>query len=316
MKVSITIEAMMGVNWRLWKQMVPMLETLGFATVFRSDHFSLGTPPVTDSLELITSLTYLADHTQRVDFGSLIAPVSVRDPVMLTRQAISIDDLSGGRMILGVGAGWMEEEHTQFGYSLGDPKMRMDRLEEALQVITSLIRSEDPVNFQGRFFRLQEARLLPRPHRPTRILVGGNGPKRTLQLVAQYADIWNCQIETPERFQQLSSRLDELITTAGRKPSDVKRTVMIPVLLYHSPSELHLAFDLLRLTPIFTGATDDAIQNMFTSMNCIQGSPDEVIRKMQAYSEAGAEEFVIQWFGVNDLDGIQKIVSEILPNFA
>ena len=90
MKVSITIEAMFGLTWPLWKRMVPQLEAMGFATVFRSDHFSLGTPPVTDALELITSLTYLAEHTQRVDFGSLVAPLSVRDPVMLARQALSI----------------------------------------------------------------------------------------------------------------------------------------------------------------------------------------------------------------------------------
>jgi alkanesulfonate monooxygenase SsuD/methylene tetrahydromethanopterin reductase-like flavin-dependent oxidoreductase (luciferase family) len=316
MKVSITIEAMFGLTWPLWKQMVPQLEKMGFATVFRSDHFSIGTPPVTDALELITSLTYLAEHTQRVDFGSLVAPVSVRDPVMLARQAMSIDDLSGGRMILGVGAGWMEEEHTQFGYNLGDPKTRLDRLEEALEVITSLVRSNDPVSFQGRFFRLQEARLLPRPQQPTRIMVGGNGTKRTLPLVARYADIWNCQIETAERFQQLSARLDDLIIATGRAPDKVKRTIMVPVLCFHTPEELHNALNLIRMIPIFTGDSDEDILGMFASMHCILGGPEEVIRKMQAYSEAGVDEFVIQWIGLFDPDGLQTIASEILPNFA
>lgn len=295
--------------------MVPQLEAMGFATVFRSDHFSLGTPAVTDALELITSLTYFAEHTKRVDFGSLVAPVSVRDPVMLTRQAMSIDDLSGGRMILGVGAGWMDEDHLQFGYNLGDTKTRMDRLEEALQVITTLVHSSEPVSFQGRFFRLQEARLLPRPQQPTRILVGGNGRKRTLPIVAKYADIWNCQIETPERFLQLSARLDDLIIVAGRKPTSVKRTIMIPVIFYHNQNEKHKVLDLIRMSPIFSGVSDEDILGIFSSMHSIQGGSDEVIRKMEAYSEAGVEEFVIQWFGLHDLDGLQKIASEILPYF-
>lgn len=316
MKVSITIEAMFGANWPLWKQLVPRLEAMGFASIFRSDHFSLGAPPVTDALELITSLTYLADHTQRVDFGSLVAPLSVRDPVMLARQAMSLDELSGGRMILGVGAGWMEEEHNQFGYYLGDPKTRLDRLEEGLQVIANLVRREEPVSFQGRFFRLQEARLLPRPSRPTRILVGGNGPRRTLPLVARYADIWNCQIETAERFGELSARLDDLITAASRRPEDVQRAVMNPVLCYGSSEELQRRLDHIRMIPIFARASNDELLGMYQSMNCILGKPDEVIEKMQAYAQAGVEEFVITWFGVNDLEGLEVIASEILPNFS
>ena len=102
---------MMGLNWSLWKQIVAQVDTLGFSTIFRSDHFPLETPPVSDALELITSLTYLAEQTNKVDFGSLVAPLSVRDPIMLIRQAMALNDLSGGRMILGVGAGWVKEEH-------------------------------------------------------------------------------------------------------------------------------------------------------------------------------------------------------------
>jgi alkanesulfonate monooxygenase SsuD/methylene tetrahydromethanopterin reductase-like flavin-dependent oxidoreductase (luciferase family) len=316
MKVSITIEAMLGLTWPLWKQMVSELDVLGFATVFRSDHFSLGAPPVTDALELITSLTYLADHTQRVDFGSLVAPVSVRNPVMLARQAMSLNDLSEGRMILGVGSGWLKEEHAQFGYSLGDPKTRMDRLEEALQVITCLVRSEEPVSFQGRFYRLQEARLLPRPQQPTPILVGGNGPKRTLPLVARFANIWNCQLETPESFQQLSTRLDNLIVATNRAPSDVKRTAMVLVFLFHNQEELQHVLNQIRKIPFFIGLSDEDILYALNSMHAILGGPDEVIKRMQAYSEAGVEEFVIQCPLAKELDYLQTIAREILPIFA
>ena len=145
MKISVTIEGMTGLTWPRWKRLTNAIEQLGFAAPVRSDHYTLTAPPDLDSLEMVVSLTYLATHSQRVHFGSLVAPLSFRDPIMLARQAMAIDDLSGGRMILGVGAGWLEREHTMFGYNLGDVSTRLTRCEEGLEVITRLIRSGDPV---------------------------------------------------------------------------------------------------------------------------------------------------------------------------
>jgi alkanesulfonate monooxygenase SsuD/methylene tetrahydromethanopterin reductase-like flavin-dependent oxidoreductase (luciferase family) len=315
MKISITISAL-ALNWQWWKQLAQELEPMGFASLFRGDHFPVGAPPLADALELISSLTYLADHTHRMDIGSLVAPLSFHDPVMLARQAMCIDDLSGGRMILGVGAGWAEQEHLAFGYTLGTPKTRLDRLEEGLEIIHRLMRHEEPVSFQGRLFRLQEARLLPRPKRPTRILLGGKGPQRTLPLVARYADLWNCETGTPQEFEQLSARLDDLLIARGRAPGDVRRTILIPVLCYHTSQELHQAFDHARAIPVLSGASDIDLQNMLASMNGIVGRPDEVIEKIQAYARAGVEELVIWWSWVGYLDGLQAIAREILPSFS
>ncbi len=180
MEVSAQIEGV-GLTWDRWKPMVPELERLGFAGIYRSDH--LASPPdgsiVVDWLELVVSLTYLADHTQRARFGSLVAPVSFRDPAMLARQASALDDLSGGRMVLGVGTGWVDGEHQMFGYELGDMETRFARLEEGLEVITLLLRSDEPVSYEGRFYQLRDALLLPRPRRPggPPIMIGGIGPK-------------------------------------------------------------------------------------------------------------------------------------------
>src|SRR5947209_12638365 len=113
--------------------------------------------------------------------------------MLLVRQAAALDDLSGGRMYLGLGAGWQEREHTLFGLHLGDIPTRMARLEEGLEVVTRLLNSNVPVTFEGRFYQLRSATLLPRPQRPggPRILLGGSGVKRTLPLVARYAHAWN-----------------------------------------------------------------------------------------------------------------------------
>lgn len=315
MKVSISIEAQMGLTWPVWKQIIPILESMGFYTIFRSDHFPLGSPGLTNALELITSLTYLADHTQRVNFGSLVAPVSFREPVMLARQAMALNDLSGGRMILGVGTGWGEEEHRDFGYSLGEIKTRADRLSEGLEVISCLVREEQAVNYQGQFFHLQNARLLPRPQSPTRILVGGNGPKRTLPLVARYADLWNCQISSFETFRDLSVQLDQHLLTIGRKPEDVKRTVLNPIMIWRTKQEFDQMMDLVHRIPIFQTLPEEALFKVMTSMNACIGSPEQVVTFMQSYADAGVDEFVIQWFLLENWTGLEILAKEVLPHF-
>ena len=209
-EVSISVEGQTGLTWPLWRCWVAMVEARGFSGLYRSDHFTMPDPPDEDSLECIVSLAYLADHSSGVRFGPLVAPLSFRDPVMLARQAAALDDLSGGRMILGVGTGWIEREHSLFGYELGDLQTRFARLEDGLEVITRLLKSDQPVSHEGRFYRLREAVLLPRPQREggPPILIGGSGSKRTPELAARFADVWNGTFMRPDMFRERSAALD------------------------------------------------------------------------------------------------------------
>jgi alkanesulfonate monooxygenase SsuD/methylene tetrahydromethanopterin reductase-like flavin-dependent oxidoreductase (luciferase family) len=136
----------------------------------------------------------------------------------MARQAAAIDDLSGGRLHLGLGAGWQEQEHHSFGYDLLDRKPRFARYREGVEVVTRLLRNDEPVTFEGSYYQLRDAILLPRPQRPggPRIVIGGNGPQLTLPLAAQYADEWNCVYLTPENFATLNTRLDRLAAQHGR----------------------------------------------------------------------------------------------------
>jgi F420-dependent oxidoreductase-like protein len=249
--ISIQIEGQDGLTWPRWKKLVDEVESLGFAGLYRSDHFTNSRPPEKDSLEMIVSLTYLADHTRRLAFGPLVAPISFRHPALLARQAAALDDLSGDRMVLGLGAGWNEREHTLFGLDLGNIPARMARFEEGLEVITRLLRSDEPVTFEGQYFQLREAILLPRPQRPggPPILIGGTGPRRTLPLVARYADIWNVNGLTPDAFRERSSALDALLQAQGRKPGDVRRTMMLALLFGRDMDELERQLDLRRQAP-------------------------------------------------------------------
>ena len=316
MKLAMQIEGMFGLTWLRWQRLVTEVERLGFAGLFRSDHFTLGQAPDREALEAVVSLTYAAAQTQRIHFGTLVAPFSFRDPIMLARQAMAIDDLSGGRMVLGVGAGWMEREHAMFGYDLGDMEMRMARLEEALEVISRLIRSEEPVTFAGRFYRLQEASLLPRPKQPTRILLGGNGPKRTLPLASRYADVWNGVGLSPEKFAERSAQLDVLLRGVGKEPQAVQRTLMAPVVCWRNEREFAARMEHLRSTYYaYENMTPEALgEQLRSSEGGIAGTPDEVVARLRAYAAAGVDEVMIQWISLDDLEGIAVIAEDVMPH--
>src|SRR5437879_9133966 len=168
LEVAIMVEGQSGLTWARWQALACAVEELGFAGLYRSDHLVNAQLPDQDSLETWTSLTWLASHTQRIEFGTLVSPLTFRDPVSLARMASAVDDLSAGRLTLGVGAGWSQREHDMFGFELPAPNDRLDRLEEGLEVITRLLRSDERTSFDGRFFQLRHALILPRPHRPGR----------------------------------------------------------------------------------------------------------------------------------------------------
>jgi len=319
MEISISSEAQFGMTWPRWQGLVAAVESMGFAGLFRADHFTIqAQPPDQDALELIVSLTYLADHSQRLHFGSLVAPLSMRDPVMLARQASALDDLSQGRMVLGLGAGWNEREHAVFGYPLGDNANRFARLEEGLEVITRLLRSDERVSHSGRFFHLNEAMLLPRPARPggPRILIGGSGLKRTLPLVARYADIWNGDGLSPEGFRERSRKLDGLLLAAGRQPGAVKRTTSVFAVCGRDAAENERRVAAFRrFVPDFaTAPLEDIRQTLRTGWHALVGTPAEVVEQIAAYAEVGVEELMLHWNDTSEMEGLKLLAEQVLPH--
>jgi alkanesulfonate monooxygenase SsuD/methylene tetrahydromethanopterin reductase-like flavin-dependent oxidoreductase (luciferase family) len=182
LEVAIMLEGQNGLTWPRWQKIARLVEEAGFVGLYRSDHFTNANPPDKESLEMWVSLTWLASNTKRIEFGPLVSPVSFRPPALTARMAAAVDDLSGGRLTLGLGAGWQEREHRLFGFDQLNLAERFTRFEEGLEVVTRLLRSDEPVSFDGKYFQLREAVLLPRPQRTNgpRILIGGIGPKRTL----------------------------------------------------------------------------------------------------------------------------------------
>jgi F420-dependent oxidoreductase-like protein len=315
-EVSISVEGQTGLTWSLWKRWVAMAEARGFSGLYRSDHFTMPDPPDEDSLECIVSLAYLADHSSRVRFGPLVAPLSFRDPVMLARQAAALDDLSGGRMVLGLGTGWIEREHSLFGYELGDLQTRFARLEEGLEVVTRLLKRDEAVSYEGQFYRLREAVLLPRPQREggPPILIGGSGPERTLELTARFADVWNGIFMGPDTFRERSATLDVLLSKHGRRPHDVKRTLASLCFFGRTEDALEWRVQLARESDddLASLPLEEILETLRTEWGAIAGSPKIAIEQIRTYEQAGVEELMLEWFPADDVEGAEAFATDVL----
>ncbi len=300
-EVGIMVEGQNGLNWPRWQRLARAVEDLGFVGLWRSDHFTNPSPPDQDSLELWVSLTWLAGHTQRLLFGPLVTPFSFRHPVWTARMAKDVDDLSGGRLILGVGAGWQEREHRMFGFDLLPLEDRFARFHEGLEVVTRLLRSEEPVTFHGRFYRLEDAVLLPRPRRPggPPLLIGGNGEKRTLPLVARYADEWNAVYIPAERFAALNRRLDTLLAQEGRDPASVRRSLMTGLVFGRNEREVEA-----RLR----GRDAAALR----ARGVIVGTPGEVVEQLARLAAVGVQRVMLQWLDLDDLEGLEALARAVV----
>src|SRR5215212_2081166 len=301
-EVAIMIEGQEGVGWDRWRRIARAVEDSGYAGLFRSDHFpKKRTGSHQDALELWSSLTWLADNTGRIEFGPLVSPVSFRHPVITAWQASAVDNLAGGRLRLGLGAGWQEWEHVTFGFELLHTERRFARFEEGLEVVTRLLRSEEPVSFEGEFYRLRDALLMPRSPRPggPPIVVGGNGLRRTLPLVARYADEWNGVFMTPEEFADLDGRLDELLDEAGRDPERVRRTLMTRVVFGRTEADVDRKLD---------GLARDQLPGAI-----LAGTPDEIVERLGNLSEAGVQRVMLQWLEVDDIDSLEAMAHSVLP---
>ncbi len=304
MKISIMIEGQNGLNWTNWKKIVNIVEKYGFYGLYRSDHFTNANPPDKDSLELWTSLTFLATTTKRIRFGSLVSPVSFRNPVFTVRMAAAVDDLSAGRLKLGLGAGWQEREHQNYGFDLLSFKDRFLRFEEGLSIISNLFRSNDPITINGKYYQLNDAILLPRPNRKDgpEILIGGNGEKYTFPLVVEFAKEWNAIFLTPEKYREKNSLLDQLLLTKGKKPTEIRRSLMTN--LTYGKNQEHLQTKLNGRDP-----------KEMTQRGIIVGSPEQVTDKLHEYHQTGLDEIMLQWIDLEDMESLIHFSETVLPKF-
>lgn len=291
---------------RLWR----WADNAGFDWFDVSDHFYES--PMTEKqgpyLECLACLAALACDTERLRIGTVVLAMDYRHPAVLANALAAIDHLSEGRLEVGLGAGWNEQEYAAYGIPFERIGRRLDVLEEGLQVIRLLF-AEQRANFDGRFFQLRDALCEPKPLQPrVPIWIGGNGERRTLRLVAQYADGWNSPYVTAEQWTRLSGVLDRHCESVGRDPSQIQRDVNLSFHL--AASESHRARADAHFAEVF-GAAGDA----FRTRGAVVGTPAEAIDALAPYAAAGVDRINIALRPPLDWDALQAWSEEIIPAF-
>ena len=303
LEIAIMVEGQNGLNWERWQKIVRLVEELGFIGLYRSDHFTNSNPPDLDSLELWTSLTWLACNTTRIEFGPLVTPFSFRHPAFTARMAVAVDDLSDGRLTLGMGAGWQDREHQLFGFDLLEPKERYDRFEEGLEVVTRLLQSDEMVAFDGQYYKVRGVTLLPRPQRKggPRILIGGDGGKRMRKLIAHYAVEWNCVMLTPQVFAERNQLLSETLLSSGREPESVRRSMMTGCVFGKDENAFNEKLSARKRT-----------LEQLHERGIVAGDAATVREQLQKLEDAGLQRIMLQWLDLDDLEGLKALAKAVL----
>ena len=272
----------------VWKR----IEDLGYGWISTWDHFygATGHPDDAACLEAVAMHAALACSTERVRCGSLVYSIGYRHPAVLAKAITTIDQLSGGRADMGIGAGWAQIEYQAYGIPFPAVKTRMDQLEEGIQCLRGLLHGE-VTNFDGEWFTLTDARNEPRPlQEQLPIWIGGGGEKRTLRIAAQYADGWNVPFISPDQFAHKNAVLDQHCATHGRDPREIKRAI-----------NCGLAW------------TEESLQQQFGAIaefvrpGVLTGSDEQVIDTIGRYVAAGADQVNLALRAPFDLDALDRL---------
>jgi alkanesulfonate monooxygenase SsuD/methylene tetrahydromethanopterin reductase-like flavin-dependent oxidoreductase (luciferase family) len=295
------IEGQEGLNWERWRGICLDADTLGFASLRRSDHLiSLMNAPERDCIECWTSLALAAEWTKRIELGPMVTPMTFRFPGVLAKQAAAVDALAGGRLILGVGAGWNANEHQVFDIPFYTQRERFDRLETGIKKMREVWAGTNP-----------------KPARnPIPLLIGGKGSKRTLPLVAREAAEWNHSTLDPDAFRDRVAVLEQCCREIGRDPKTIRRSVMTSYIIGRDRSELmERAAQVSALIPALRGMTPDQVLENRKDLWFV-GTPKEIAARMREISKLGVDLFMLQHFLLDDGDALRLLAEEVLPAIA
>ncbi len=257
--------------------------------------------------EAVSMMTALAAETTRARVGSLVYCMAYRHPAVLAKAMATVDHISGGRMELGLGAGWSQMEFDAYGIPFLPIKDRLDQLEEGVQIIRGLF-TQDATTFHGKHYRVTDARCDPKPvQKRPRLWVGGQGEKRLLRITAQYADGWSVPFISPEIYARKNRVLTQWCERLGRPPQDIVRTVNVGLAISHNEAEARRKR--ARLQEQFGAAL------AFLEPGMLIGTPQQVIDRIGEYVSAGADWIILALRGAFDIEGLEVFIDQVLPAF-
>ena len=259
----------------------------GFTSLWVEDHLQWET---LDTFECLTTLTYLAAQFPRFKVGTLVLSQSYRNPALLAKMMATLQALSHGRVILGLGAGWKEDEYSSYNYPFPSTKTRMEQLEEAAQIMHAMWTTQQPVTFEGKHYSIRDAYCIPHPSPMIPLLIGGGGEKRTLAAVARYADWWNFNSCPVEEYDLKLAILKQHCRDIGRDPSEITLTYLGTASVSDDPNK---------------------VQHNPTK-HFIAGNADEVTQEIQRFHDIGVSHFIFRFL---DQETLEYFVQRVVPNF-
>ncbi|HEY8516803.1 MAG TPA: LLM class flavin-dependent oxidoreductase [Candidatus Binatia bacterium] len=290
-----------GLDWPTLRARAELIERLGYESLWLDDHFWFPTRPDENHLEAWTALSGLAVATHRILLGPLVLCQSYRSPALLAKMAASLSDLSDGRLQLGLGAGWMEEEYRAYGYAFPPPRVRSKQLAEAVEIVRRMWR-EERATFEGEHYRVEAAPMLPKPKRLPLIL--GGASDSLLRLAARHADGWNCPNPNWRELAAKRERLLEFCAEVGRDPDTIEVSEQIMVELGRNAAEVERARE--RLARELAGFVKlDGDVHL--------GTPEQVADALRARAALGVQRFMVMFGDFGSPEQLELFAREVMP---
>ena len=312
MRVCLMIEGQEGVTWQQWTALAAACEEHGLEGLFRSDHYSAIVQPVAGSLDAWATLAALAVVTERIRIGTMVSPATFRHPSVLARLAVTVDHVSGGRLEVGMGAGWYEREHRENGFDFADARTRFERFAEQVEIV---VRSwtEDDWSFAGEHYRLERQTALPRPvqlpYPP--LTLGGTAKPRSAALAARWAAEYNTGFATPEQCEQRKATLVAACEAAGRDPASLAFSLMTVCVVGEDSDSVR---DRLTRVMGLRGDASPLDELLEVEQDAwLVGTVEQVAERLAVYRAAGIERVYLQHLDHADLDMVETIGRLLVP---
>lgn len=300
------IEGQEGVTWEDWVALASACEEHGVEALFRSDHYVSGSDERRPVLDAWATIAGLAAVTTTIELGTLVSPVTFRHPAVLARCAATADEISGGRVTLGMGAGWMEREHESYGFDFRTATERVARLAEQVEIAYRLLR-EDRVSHEGAHYRLHDAPGLGRPDLP--ILIGGSAKPGTTAPAVRFASEYNTFFATMDEIRERKRTLDEACERADRDPSTLRYSLMAPCVVGRNDREVQGAAR--RIGARFGGDPHEVLDR-YGERGPV-GTVEQVVDRLKEIEEIGYGRVMLQHLAHDDLDTVALIGRELAP---
>jgi F420-dependent oxidoreductase-like protein len=308
MRCRIFTEPQQGATYDQLLTVARLAEDLGFDAFFRSDHYQrIGEgPPGPGSTDAWVTLAALGRETSRIRLGTLVTPVTFRFPGPLAIQVAQADAMSGGRVELGLGAGWYDTEHASYAIPFPPIATRFEMLEEQLEIVTGLWTTPvgDTFSFAGRHHQVVDSPALPKPVQRPRppVILGGWGTKRTPRLAARFADEFNTPFAPVSYFREACDHVRRACEAIGRDPATMRFTAAVLVAVGRDDAEF-------RRRAEASGQDPDQAR-----ANAVAGSPAEAVERIKEFEKAGAEGVYLQYHTFDEPEHMQLIAAEVLPH--